>query len=258
MTKLIGFIGKGGTGKSTLSALFLKYILQKNIKPVLVIDADPNSCLGELLNLKIDTTIGNIRQELMNKRDELNQTSISKSEYCEFALNNAVIESSGFDMIVMGRSDGPGCYCYINNIVKSMIAKLKKNYKLIIADCEAGLEHLSRKTLGDINIAFIVSDLSRKGILTGLRQSVLMDELGIKPEKKYLIINNAMVDSKLVAINDLIKSSDKSKIEFAGIIHKDANISEFELNQKSLLNLPDNSNSFLDMINIMESARILL
>ena len=107
MPKLIGFIGKGGTGKSTLTALFLKYILERGISPALVIDSDPNSCLSELLGLNVDSTIGSIRRELLEKKNQLTDSSISKYDYCEYALSNSIIEAKGFDLVVMGRPDGP-------------------------------------------------------------------------------------------------------------------------------------------------------
>ncbi len=256
MTKLIGFIGKGGTGKSTLTALFLKYVLEKNIKPILIIDADPNSCLPELLNLKADNTIGSIRQELLNKNDEIG-ASFSKYDYCEYALNNAIIESRGFDLVAMGRSDGPGCYCYINNIIKTMIEKLKRNYKLIIVDCEAGLEHLSRKTLGEISIAFIVSDLSRKGILTGAKQIELMKELEIQTAANYLLINNVIDDKSLENFENLIQQTEDEKLKYLGVIHHDENVLEYELNQNSLLDLPGNSKAFLDLKNIINEINLI-
>ncbi|MFC1752272.1 AAA family ATPase, partial [Thermoproteota archaeon] len=168
MSNLIGFIGKGGTGKSTLTALFLKYVLHSETKPVLVIDADANSSLAELLSLEADTTIGNIREEVLKKKNAPDLSSISKQEYAEYALHNSIIESIGYDLVVMGRPPGQGCYCFVNSIVKMMLEKLKKNYKLIVVDCEAGLEHLSRKTLGDMKQVFIVSDPSRKGVVTGI------------------------------------------------------------------------------------------
>lgn len=250
MSKLIGFIGKGGTGKSTITALFLKYVLQKNVKPILVIDTDPNACLGELLELHVENTIGNIRQKLLNKKYEYS-ASISKYDYCEYALNNAIVESKGFDLIVMGRSDGPGCYCYVNNIVKLMIEKLKKNYKLIIVDCEAGLEHLSRRTLGDINISFIIADLSRKGILTGVKQVELMKELEIQTDENYLLINDVIDEDKIKDFEKLIQESDNEELKYLGIIHHDENILKYELNQNSLLDLPDDSKSYRDLRNII-------
>ena len=255
MPKLIGFIGKGGTGKSTLTALFLKYVLEKNIKPILVIDADPNTCLPELLNLEADKTIGSIRQELLNKNNEI-ATSFSKYDYCEYALNNAIMESRGFDLVVMGRTDGPGCYCYINNIIKTMIEKLKRNYQLIIVDCEAGLEHLSRKTLGEISVAFIISDLSRKGIKTGTKQVDLMKELEIQTEENYFLINNIIEDKSLDNFENLIQQAENEKLKYLGVIHHDENILKYELNQNSILKLPDNSKAFLDLKKILNEINL--
>ncbi|MFH1767725.1 MAG: AAA family ATPase [Candidatus Omnitrophota bacterium] len=256
MARLIGFIGKGGTGKSTLAALFLKYILQEDIKPVLVVDADPNSCLAELLSLEVASTVGQLKQELLDKNNRAAAKAISKYDYCEYALNNSVIESLGYDLVVMGRPQGEGCYCYVNNVIKTMIDKLKKSYALIIVDCEAGLEHLSRKTLGQVDGAFIISDLSRKGILTGLRQADLMRELDIDTDKKFLVINNVIDPAKLEDFNDVFASVNNSRLRYAGFIRKDAKISEFELNAKSLLDLPGDSAAYSDLVRIMEEINL--
>ncbi len=252
MPKLIGFIGKGGTGKSTLTGLFLKYILEKNISPVLVIDSDPNSCLAELLGLKVDSTIGSIRRELMDKRNQANDASISKYEYCEYALSNSIIESRGFDLVVMGRPDGPGCYCMINNVVQMMIEKLKRNYRLVIVDCEAGLEHISRKTLGSIDVAFIVSDLSRKGILTAGRQTELIRELDLKTERNYLVVNNIIEDERVKDFESIINEVCNDDLGYAGIIHNDFNIADFERRGESILGLPCGSVSYADLAAMMK------
>ena len=231
MPKLVGFIGKGGTGKSTLASLFLKYILGNSIFPVLVIDSDPNSCLSELLSLNVDSTIGSIRRELLEKKKQLTDSSISKYDYCEYALSNSIIETKGFDLVVMGRPDGPGCYCMVNNVVQIMIEKLKKNYKLIIVDAEAGLEHISRKTLGNIDISFIISDLSRKGILTAKRQVDLFKELEIKTESNFLIINNVIDEEKVKDFTDIINETCNENLKYAGFIHNDNEILEFRKNR---------------------------
>ncbi|MCB4791225.1 MAG: AAA family ATPase [Elusimicrobia bacterium] len=255
--KTIGFVGKGGTGKTTLTALFLKYWLSKNKRPVLVIDADPNSCLGDLLSLKIDSTIGSVRHELIKKKEYLNQTAIPKPDYCEYAINNAIVESQGFDMITMGKSDGPGCYCYVNNIVKMVIEKLQKNYELILVDCEAGLEHFSRKTLGDMNTAFIVSDLSKKGILTGIKQAGMMKELGINTRNNYLIINNVRKDEKIDSYVEFINKNAGNSLKFAGIIRNDENIPEYEFKRKSFLDLPEDSVSYQNLNLILNKIDVI-
>ncbi len=257
MSKLIGFIGKGGTGKSTISALVLKHALNSGVKPILVIDSDPNSCLGELLALRVESTIGNIKQDLIKMKNDASGTSISKYDYCEYALNNSVIESNGFDMVVMGKPAGSGCYCMINNVVQIMIEKLKKNYRAVIVDCEAGLEHLSRKTLGNIDTAFIISDLSRKGVATGIKQACMMKELDIKTGKNYLIINNVMEKPAEGSYEGLTGGLNNTDLEFAGFVRNDKNIAEFEMAGKSLLNLPGKCIALNDIETILEKVSVI-
>jgi len=133
-----------------------------------------------------------------------------------------------------------------------MIEKLKRNYKLIIVDCEAGLEHLSRKTLGEISIAFIVSDLSRKGIKTGTKQVELMKELEIQTAENFLLINNVIEDKSIDNFENLIQQTEDEKLKYLGVIHHDENVLEYELNQNSLLDLPGNSKAFLDLKNSID------
>ncbi len=258
---LIAFVGKGGTGKTTLAALFLKRMLSLGNKPVLAIDADPNSCLPDLLGLEVSLTVGSLKRDVLDKKEELARSSLSKTEYCEYALLNAVVESTGFDMVVMGRPDGEGCYCFVNGVVRALIQRMKKNYRFIIADCEAGLEHLSRKTLGNVDTVFIVSDLSRKGVQTAVRQVELMREVAIRTNKTRLILNN-VPDGALQeaaeepAVQELSDMATRAGLALAGMVRHDALVTECERAGRSLLTLPEDAVSYLDLAHIVDTARI--
>jgi CO dehydrogenase maturation factor len=257
---LIAFVGKGGTGKTTLTALFLKRALSLGCKPTLAIDADPNSCLPDLLGLEASLSVGSLKREVLDKKEELARSSLSKTEYCEYALENAVIESTGFDLLVMGRPDGEGCYCFVNGIVRALIQRMKRSYRLVIADCEAGLEHLSRKTLGDVDTVFIVSDLSRKGVQTAVRQVELMREVAIRTNRTCLIFNNTPVqeaDAALPAVQELSDMAAQAGLTLAGMIRHDALITEFERAGRSLLELPEDAVSYIDLTRIVDTTRIL-
>jgi CO dehydrogenase maturation factor len=247
--RLVALLGKGGTGKTTLTSLFLKCVLEKNGAPVLAIDADPNSCLPDLLGVRAEKTVGSIKRDLLDRREQLAAASVSKAEYCEFALENAIVESIGFDLVVMGRPDGDGCYCFVNSVVQTMIGRLKKNYGLVIADCEAGLEHLSRRTLGEIDVAFIVSDLSRKGVATAVRQVALMAEVRMVARQVFLLINGLNSDrlpTNMVAIIE------QAGLPLAGTVRHDALVEEFERSGRSLLELPPTAVSYADVRKIVD------
>ncbi len=280
---LIAFVGKGGTGKTTLAALFLKRALSLGCKPTLAIDADPNSCLPDLLGLNVSMTVGSLKREVLDKKEELARSSLSKTEYCEYALENAVAESTGFDLVVMGRPDGEGCYCFVNGVVRALIQRMKRNYRLVIADCEAGLEHLSRKTLGDVDTVFIISDLSRKGVQTAIRQVELMREVTIRTNRTFLIFNNlpggvlqeaaaelrepvapfaesasqGLAAPPQPALLELSDMATRAGLTLAGTVRHDTLITEYERAGRSLLELPGDAVSYLDLARIVDTARIL-
>jgi CO dehydrogenase maturation factor len=249
---LIAFAGKGGTGKTTLTALFLKRMMSLGRKPALAIDADPNSCLPDLLGLKASATVGSLKREVLDKREDLARSSLSKSEYCEYALANAVAEATGFDLLVMGRPDGEGCYCFVNGVVRALIQRMKRSYRLLIADCEAGLEHLSRKTLGDVETVFIVSDLSRKGVQTAVRQVELMREVGIRTNGTFLVFNNVTDDVP----RELTDMAERAGVTPAGAVRHDPLVQEYELAGKSLLEIPEDAVCYADVTRVLDAARI--
>lgn len=248
MTKTIALVGKGGTGKSTLTALILKYLLQKNSSPILVVDADANYTLPDLLNLKLEKTIGDIREELKDIPD--NKKSIPKHMYFDHSIQEFILEEKGFDLLVMGQPQGKGCYCFVNNVLKDFLHNLKKSYSFILIDCEAGLEHISRGTEGDIDLMLLISDFSQKGINTTIKISELVNKLRIKVNKKYLIINNInnSLDSN---INKFINTLSLNSIKYLGAISQDANIKKYELEHRSFLELPEETAAFVEIENII-------
>jgi CO dehydrogenase maturation factor len=246
---LVAFLGKGGTGKTTLAALYLTHAVAAGRKPILAVDADPNPCLADLIALEVPMTVGSIKRQVLDKRDELARTSLSKTEYCEYALENAVIESKGFDMVVMGRPDGEGCYCFVNGVVHALIRRMKRGYALVIADCEAGLEHLSRRTLGDVDTAYIVSDPSRKGVQTAIRQVALMEEVSVRVRRVLLIFNNTETREPPP---DLAAAARAAGLHVAGAVRHDGLVGEYERSGRSLMELPHDSAALSDMRGIMD------
>jgi len=163
MALKIAIAGKGGTGKTTLAALLCRSLLNRSIKPLLAVDADPNSCLPDRLGIKVapDQTIGALREQLRAEPEKVPK-GISKTEWIERLISEEVKESVGFDLLVMGRQEGPSCYCYINNLLRNCLEKIEEQYRAVVIDNEAGLEHLSRRTSRDIDHLLVISDPSQR------------------------------------------------------------------------------------------------
>ncbi len=190
MSNIIAIAGKGGTGKTTLAALIIRALKEKGAGSILAIDADPNSNLGELLGAKSASTIVEII-DCISKNPGQIPAGMTKDRYVDMKVQESLSEEDGFDLLSMGRPEGPGCYCFINNLLRGLIEKLIKNYDYIVIDNEAGMEHLSRRILGRIETLFIISDASTIGIRSAARISALADELNIKISERFLILNKS-------------------------------------------------------------------
>ena len=192
MPHTIAVAGKGGVGKTTTCGMIIDYLCKKNQGPVLVVDADANSNLNEVLGVDVEISLGAIREEMA--RAEMKGTvpaGMTKADYAEFKFNSALIEEDDFDMIVMGRTQGKGCYCYVNGVLKTQVDKYAKNYKYVVMDNEAGLEHVARGTLPRVDTILLISDCSRRGIQAAARVAEMIDEMELKPDRLGLIVNRA-------------------------------------------------------------------
>jgi CO dehydrogenase maturation factor len=191
MSCLFALSGKGGVGKTTLAGLFVRALREIGKKPVLAIDADPNSCLADMLGVRVPFTIGSARETV---RDEAEAQKISKQELLRMKISQGLVESNGFDMISMGRPEGPGCYCYANNVLKMAIKELSDQYPYVVLDNEAGLENLSRRIVQSVDILVLVSDASKAGINTLERLYSLAREMRVGFRKLILIVNRTRGD----------------------------------------------------------------
>jgi CO dehydrogenase maturation factor len=193
----LAFTGKGGVGKTTIAALALQWLIAHGRSPVLAIDADSNANLYELLGIPFPATVGGIREEARSivKGDP----ALSKQEHLSMQIQKALVEQKGFDFLVMGRPEGPGCYCYANNALRDSIAELSSSYPYLVIDCEAGLEHISRRTLLSIDWLITVSDQSLRGLRTAVRIDRLLEEMKTRVSHRVLLVNRASREKAIIS-----------------------------------------------------------
>ena len=192
MPHTIAVAGKGGEGKTTDCGMLIDYLCATGKTPVLVVDADANANLNEVLGVEVETTLGAIREEMAQA--ELKKTipaGMTKADYAELKFNSALIEQDDYDMLIMGRTQGKGCYCYVNGVLKTQMDKYAKNYKYIVMDNEAGLEHVARGTLPHVDTMLLISDCSRRGIQAAGRVAEMIGEMELQPGRMGLIVNRA-------------------------------------------------------------------
>lgn len=248
---IIAISGKGGTGKTLLSSLLIKELSKKG-KDVLAIDADPDSNLPEALGVEVLKTVGDVREELKIDTAQGNiPKEMNKWDILDYKIMEAVIETPEFDLLVMGRPEGSGCYCAVNNILRKIIETLSKNYDYIVIDTEAGLEHLSRRTTQNVDTMLVVTDKSKRGMLTAQRISGLANELDINFKKILLVVNRITPENE-----DLItKKAEDTGIEIIGTIYEDNQVAEYDVEGIPLINLSKDSESVQAVSNIV--SRIL-
>ena len=192
MPHTIAVAGKGGVGKTTTCGMIIDYLCKKKKGPVLVVDADANANLNEVLGVEMETSLGQIREEIAQA--EMKGTipkGMSKADYAEFKFSSALIEEDDFDMLVMGRTQGSGCYCYVNGMLKTQVDKYARNYSYVVMDNEAGLEHVARGTLPHVDTMLLISDCSRRGIQAVARIAEMIGQLNLNPGQMGLIVNRA-------------------------------------------------------------------
>ena len=233
---LIAITGKGGVGKTTVSALLIKRLIANGKVPVLAVDADPNSCLDAALGVAVTGTVGRAREEVREEAADAAANGISKQQLLEMKIAESLVEAKGFDLIAMGRPEGSGCYCYANNVLKSVIGQIAGEYPYVVLDNEAGLENLSRRIVQKVDMLILVSDASNAGLETLARLHGLALEMDISYNKLCLIVNR-LRNGRLPAKIDEIKARTKADIVIG--LPDDAEIAEFAENNKSLLGIPD-------------------
>ena len=236
MSISIAVAGKGGSGKTSLSAIIVRYLLKKGDGPVLAVDADPNANFGDSLGLKVERTVGSIIASFSDEKINI-PPGMTKEAYLEVKVNEAIVESKGLDLVTMGRGEGPECYCYPNLMLRKFIDGFSKSYAYTVMDNEAGMEHMSRRTTQNIDELLFVSDYSIKGIRTIARLIELVNELRLVVKRQSVIINY-VPDGLEPAFSE---EMDRLGIKPALLIPLDDDIHKYDLTMKPLLDLPDTS-----------------
>jgi CO dehydrogenase maturation factor len=239
VTYTIAVAGKGGTGKTTITALLIDYLARNKKGSVLAIDADPSTNLNLALGVPLEDTVGDVREETATAVGGSGALGgLSKWDYLDYRINEALVEEMTFDLLAMGRPEGPGCYCAANNILRNSVDRLSHAYDYVVIDNEAGLEHLSRRTTQDVDLLLVVSDPTLRGIIAAGRVAELVDELKTAVGATYLIVNRVNGDS---LPEPLLKAIEEQKLELAGLIPADPAVNELDALGEPLVTLPEDA-----------------
>ena len=254
MPHTIAVAGKGGVGKTTTCGMLIDYLCNKNQGPVLVVDADANSNLNEVLGVEVETSLGAIREEMAQA--ELKGSipaGMTKADYANYKFNSALIEEDDFDMLVMGRTQGKGCYCYVNGVLKTLVDKYAKSYSYVVMDNEAGLEHVARGTLPHVDTMLLISDCSRRGIQAVARVAEMIGEMELKPGRMGLIVNRAPGG----VLDDGVKAEiEKHGLELLGVLPQDEAVYRCDCDGEPSAKLPQNDPMKTALREIMRSIGI--
>ncbi len=251
MPHTIAVAGKGGVGKTTTCGMMIDYLCKKGNGPLLVVDADANANLNEVLGVEIETTLGDIREDMAQAELKGSvPTGMTKAEYAEFKFNSALAEEDDFDMLVMGRTQGKGCYCYVNGVLKTQVDKYAKNYSYVVMDNEAGLEHVARGTLPHVDTMLLISDCSRRGIQAVARIAEMVKEMNLKPGRMGLIVNRAPGGVLEEGVKEEIA---KHGLTLFGVLPQDEAIYLCDCNGEPSAKLPDSNPVKTALKGIMQS-----
>lgn len=259
MTTTIALAGKGGVGKTTVAGMVIKYLAQNQTGSILAIDADPSSNLNMVLGLDLEWTVGDIREDMLEQvKSSLAQGGAamgtmpggaSKRDYLDYHIRSALAEGSRFDLIAMGRGEGPGCYCAVNHNLREVIDSMSRHYAYVVIDNEAGMEHLSRRTTRDVQHLLIVSDPTQRGLVAAQRIADMRKELDINIEKAWLILNRLPGEMP----PDLKTFVEKMDVPLLGVIPADDDLTAFEFTGRPLVELGDESPVYQAVAKMMKS-----
>jgi CO dehydrogenase maturation factor len=253
MTLTLAVVGKGGTGKTTFSALTIKYLLKAGRTPILAIDADPSANLNMALGLELQDTVGQIREET---RDQVTggtfQPGISKPDWFQYQVMQCVVEGEELDLLAMGRPEGPGCYCAANHMLREAIDRLGDNYRSVVIDNEAGMEHISRQTTRDVDWLFIISDPTHRGLSAAEHIVQLVRSLGTRIGRAGLVLNR--VQGELPAA--LGERAAELGVPILGVVPQDPDIGLFDAEGRPLVELDESSASYQAIAAVLDECLV--
>ncbi len=241
MAQTIALAGKGGVGKTTICGMLIEYLCEKKNGPVLAVDADANANLNEVLGVEVESTLGDIREDIAQA--ELAAKSpipngMTKADYAEMRFGEALTEADDYDLLVMGRTQGKGCYCFVNGLLTSQVAKYAKNYRYIVVDNEAGLEHLSRGVLPQVDTILLVSDCSRRGVQAAGRLAEMIVDLKLGAKEVGLIVNRAPGGELSAGVQEEIG---KYGMKLMGVVPHDDTVYEYDAEGRPSVTVPKDS-----------------
>ncbi|MDD4093825.1 MAG: AAA family ATPase [Methanothrix sp.] len=248
MGKVIAITGKGGTGKTAVTAMLIRYLVKNSGKKyrMLVIDADADANLADALGVTVGKTIGDMR-EFMQQARFTTSPDTDKQVLFESKLFEILIEEEGYDLLVMGKPEGSGCYCFVNNLLRAVMDKTTANYDLVIIDTPAGLEHFSRKTIPDLDDLIVVTDESRRGLTTGERIRDTAKEIDLKYKDLHVIVNKVTPGRR----EKVLENAKGIGLSVIGTIPYDESLAKFDLVGDPLMGLPDDSPAVLEMVQVV-------
>lgn len=250
MSKHVAVVGKGGTGKTTFSALTCRYLLEQDKGAVLAVDADPNANLNEALGMEITTTISELIEQ--TKDPKALPVGMTKEMFIQYKLQQSLVESKKIDLLTMGGPQGPGCYCYPNDLLRKYMEQLEVGYDWLIIDNEAGMEHISRRTIQDVDVLFIISDASVRGVRTAGRLHQLVKNLKIKVGNVYLVITKGTPQ----IMEGLAPAIEETGIPMIGWVPYDEQVLKYDVEGRPLFELPGDSPVVEAVNQILEKAGI--
>ncbi len=241
----IAISGKGGTGKTTVSSLLVRSFIDAGEVPVLAVDADPNANLHEALGVQVHETLGSMREEAFTRHIP---PGMNRHDYVRFRFRQALVEAEGFDLVAMGRPEGTGCYCFANDLLSECMGELERDYRFVVIDTEAGMEHISRGTIGKPDVLLIVSDPGARGLRTVTRIREIAIALGLPPSRIHVVFNRYKTGTAPVDIG--------SETPVA-IIPDDAEVEKADLAATPVSRIPVDSPARIAVRNLAEKIRIL-